>query len=161
MKALELFRKIKTQTIMYSDSDIDESVAELIGINHNKEKAIEKLELMRGYCDDIIHPSCNYEIYSDMVDFIDTIILELQKMKALEVLTNSNIFDDRYVSENKLQKDIDEAVYELNNSSCDTCKYGYINRKRCVHDDMFFFDEYSIYMDIDFCCNRYEIKGDK
>ena len=29
IKALELFRKIKTQTIMYSDSEIDEAIAEL------------------------------------------------------------------------------------------------------------------------------------
>ena len=34
MKALELFRKIKTQTIMYSDSEIDEAIAELEALQH-------------------------------------------------------------------------------------------------------------------------------
>lgn len=41
-------------------------------------KAIEKLELMRGYCDDIIHKSCDYNIYTDMIDFIDATINDLK-----------------------------------------------------------------------------------
>lgn len=41
-------------------------------------KAIQKLELMRGYCDDIIHKSCDYNIYTDMIDFIDTTINDLE-----------------------------------------------------------------------------------
>ena len=36
MKALELFRKIKTQTIMYSDSEIDEAIAELEALQQPK-----------------------------------------------------------------------------------------------------------------------------
>ena len=58
--------------------------------------------------------------------------------------------------------DLDEAISELEEAmkpkSCEGCKYGYIGRRRCTHTDMFFFDEYSICMDIDFCCNRYEPK---
>lgn len=41
-------------------------------------KAIQKLELMRGYCDDVIHKSCDYNIYTDMIDFIDATINDLK-----------------------------------------------------------------------------------
>ena len=36
IKALELFRKIKNQTIMYSDSEIDEAIAELEALQQHK-----------------------------------------------------------------------------------------------------------------------------
>ena len=45
-------------------------------------------------------------------------------MKALEILNNDNIFDERYLSENRyLKDDIIEAIKELEALSCDNCKY--------------------------------------
>ena len=45
-------------------------------------KALEILELMRGYCNDVVHKCCDYNIYLDLIDFIDTASDDVETMEA-------------------------------------------------------------------------------
>ena len=85
--------------------------------------------------------------------------------KALFVLEHLKRFYNNYKQDDLAEFTIDiddynrieDGILELN-ATCDTCKYGYTRRQRCSHEEMFFFDEYSIYMDIEFCCKFHEPK---
>lgn len=80
-------------------------------------------------------------------------------MKALEILNNDNIFDERYLSENRyLKDDIREAIKELEelqNRSCENCKYftstPNTNKYDCCEKGI---SDTSI----SFCCNKWEAK---
>ena len=37
------------------------------------ENSLEILYLMRKYLDDVVHKSCDYYIYSDLIDFVDSV----------------------------------------------------------------------------------------
>ena len=65
-------------------------------------------------------------------------------MKALEILNNDNIFDERYLSENRyLKDDIREAIKELEelqNRTCENC----INDYQCDIQDKLELQDYSL-----------------
>ena len=60
----------------------------------------------------------------------------MNRLKALGILTNDNIFDERYISENEYyKKEIEEAIKELEeleNRSCNTCKSNFCSIKRIL-----------------------------
>ena len=73
-------------------------------------------------------------------------------MKALEILNNDNIFDENYVAENNYKKLINEAIKELEelqNRSCENCKYWHIKR---------FCSLLEIYNNIGGCGDYFEVK---
>ena len=84
-------------------------------------------------------------------------------MKALEILNNDNIFDERYLSENNryLKDDIREAIKELEemqNRTCENCKYftssPNTNKYDCCEKGI---SDTSI----SFCCNKWESIDEK
>ena len=88
-------------------------------------------------------------------------------MKALEILNNDNIFDERYLSENNryLKDDIREAIRELEDlqsRSCENCKFGmtyhFDDEIECFKIEA---DTQGIYFSKDFCCNKWESIDEK
>ena len=78
--------KIKQAAVKAAQTELDKLVDEAYkahqifeNARYAVDKAIEKLELMREYCNNVIHPSCDYNIYTDMIDFIDSTINSLEK----------------------------------------------------------------------------------
>lgn len=72
--------KLKLEWVNTDRATVYDNIDKIYNYNEIKiNKAIEKLELMREYCNNVIHPSCDYNIYTDMIDFIDSTINSLEK----------------------------------------------------------------------------------
>lgn len=80
-------------------------------------------------------------------------------MKALEILNNDNIFDERYLSESRyLKDDIIEAIKELEelqNRTCENC----INDYQCDIQDKLELQDYSLKFGCTFFKKRELING--
>lgn len=82
-------------------------------------------------------------------------------MKALQILENDNIFDERYISENIFYKEeIKEAIKELEeleNRNCGNCKH-YKQSSHQIYKTCFLIktNGFNLESNVDFYCNRWE-----